>query len=85
VWGSADYTTNVVEVTVSAVRRKLESHGTRVIHTVQGVGYVLRPQEAAPERALAELMARRDRLVRDRDRLLGERSAITGPAERPSG
>lgn len=33
---------NVVEVHMSALRRKLESHGPRVIHTVRGAGYVLR-------------------------------------------
>lgn len=33
---------NVVEVHVSALRRKLEAHGPRLIHTVRGAGYVLR-------------------------------------------
>jgi DNA-binding winged helix-turn-helix (wHTH) protein len=28
---------------VSALRRKLEAAGPRLIHTVRGVGYVLRP------------------------------------------
>ena len=43
VWGSSDhYDVNVVEVHMSALRRKLEEHGPRVIHTVRGVGYVLR-------------------------------------------
>lgn len=46
VWGydfSTD--TNVVDVFVSYLRRKLEAHGTpRVIHTVRGVGFVLREQ-----------------------------------------
>lgn len=42
VWGFGLYDTNVVEVHVSALRRKLEEHGTRVIHTVRGAGYVLR-------------------------------------------
>jgi DNA-binding response OmpR family regulator len=27
---------------MSALRRKLEQHGPRLIHTVRGVGYVLR-------------------------------------------
>ncbi|PWG74288.1 DNA-binding response regulator, partial [Enterococcus hirae] len=31
------------EVHVSALRRKLEAHGPRLVHTVRGVGYVLRP------------------------------------------
>ena len=42
VWGFGDYDTNLVEVHMSALRRKLEVHGPRVIHTVRGAGYVLR-------------------------------------------
>jgi DNA-binding response OmpR family regulator len=43
VWGFDAYDANLVEVHVSSLRRKLERHGQRVIHTVRGVGYVLRP------------------------------------------
>jgi two-component system OmpR family response regulator len=43
VWGFADYDPNVVEVAMSGLRRKLESHGPRLVETVRGVGYVLRP------------------------------------------
>jgi two-component system, OmpR family, response regulator len=43
VWGFEFYRVNVVEVHVCALRRKLEAHGPRLIHTVRGVGYVLRP------------------------------------------
>ena len=43
VWGFEDYDVNIVEVHVSSLRRKLEEHGPRVIHTVRGVGYVARP------------------------------------------
>ncbi|HSH60668.1 MAG TPA: response regulator transcription factor [Acidimicrobiales bacterium] len=43
VWGFDAYDTNLVEVHMSSLRRKLESHGTRLIHTVRGMGYVLRP------------------------------------------
>ena len=42
VWGFEAYDTNLVEVHMSALRRKLEVHGPRVIHTVRGAGYVLR-------------------------------------------
>lgn len=42
VWGFDDYHVNLVEVHVSALRRKLEAHGPRIIHTVRGIGYVLR-------------------------------------------
>ncbi len=44
VWGGVDqFGLNVVEVHVSSLRRKLEAHGPRTIHTVRGIGYVLRP------------------------------------------
>jgi DNA-binding response OmpR family regulator len=46
VWGFDHYDVNLVEVHVSALRRKLETAGPRIIHTVRGVGYVLRPVEA---------------------------------------
>jgi two-component system, OmpR family, response regulator len=42
VWGFEYYHVNVVEVHVCALRRKLEAQGPRLIHTVRGVGYVLR-------------------------------------------
>jgi DNA-binding response OmpR family regulator len=42
VWEFDAYDANLVEVHVSALRRKLERHGPRLIHTVRGVGYVLR-------------------------------------------
>ncbi len=42
VWEFDSYDPNLVEVHVSALRRKLEVHGDRLIHTVRGVGYVLR-------------------------------------------
>ena len=45
VWGYAtDVETNVVDVFVGYVRRKLESAGEpRMLHTVRGIGWVLRP------------------------------------------
>ena len=42
VWGFDAYDVNLVEVHMSSLRRKLESHGPRLIQTVRGVGYVLR-------------------------------------------
>jgi DNA-binding response OmpR family regulator len=42
VWGY-DQSGNVMEAHMSALRRKLEAHGDRCIHTVRGIGYVLRP------------------------------------------
>lgn len=43
VWNYDDYDRNIVEVHISALRRKVEVHGPRVIHTVRSVGYILRP------------------------------------------
>jgi DNA-binding response OmpR family regulator len=42
VWGFDAYDANLVEVHVSALRRKLESTGARLVHTVRGMGYSLR-------------------------------------------
>lgn len=42
VWGYEHYDPNLVEVNVSAVRRKLEAHGPRLLHTERGLGYIMR-------------------------------------------
>jgi two-component system OmpR family response regulator len=42
VWGYDDYADNLVQVHLSALRRKMEEHGPRLVHTVRGLGYVLR-------------------------------------------
>jgi two-component system OmpR family response regulator len=42
IWGLEVETSNLVEVTVYTLRRKLESHGPRMIFTVRNKGYVLR-------------------------------------------
>ncbi|HVM04743.1 MAG TPA: response regulator transcription factor [Acidimicrobiales bacterium] len=42
VWGFEAYGRNVVEVHMSALRKKLEANGARIVHTVRGAGYVLR-------------------------------------------
>ena len=39
VWGYDAYDHNLVEVHISALRRKLEANGPRLIHTVRGIGY----------------------------------------------
>jgi two-component system, OmpR family, response regulator len=41
VWGFDAYDPNLVEVHISALRRKLEQHGPRLLHTRRGLGYVL--------------------------------------------
>jgi DNA-binding response OmpR family regulator len=43
VWGFDEFAPNLVEVHMSALRRKLEAHGPRLIHTERSVGYVVRP------------------------------------------
>jgi two-component system, OmpR family, response regulator len=42
VWGYDEYADNLVQVHLSALRRKLEAHGPRLIQTERGLGYVLR-------------------------------------------
>lgn len=42
VWDFESYDDNLVEVYVSSLRRKLERHGPRILHTVRGAGYSLR-------------------------------------------
>jgi DNA-binding response OmpR family regulator len=50
VWGYTDYDPNLVEVHVSALRRKLGE--PRLVHTVRGLGYVLRAGgDGGPETA----------------------------------
>jgi two-component system, OmpR family, response regulator len=46
VWGFDAYDPNLVEVHISALRRKLEERGPRLLHTVRGLGYVLRDGDA---------------------------------------
>lgn len=41
-WGYRDYNPNVVERHMSALRRKLEANGPRLVHTVHGAGYIFR-------------------------------------------
>jgi two-component system, OmpR family, response regulator len=40
-WGFDAYDPNLVEVHISALRRKLDQHGPRLLHTRRGLGYVL--------------------------------------------
>ena len=42
VWGFDEFDVNVVEVHVSALRRKLEEFGPRLVETVRSHGYVIR-------------------------------------------
>lgn len=48
-WGNYYGESNVLEVLMAGLRQKLEASGEpRLIHTVRGVGYVLREPESAP-------------------------------------
>jgi two-component system OmpR family response regulator len=42
VWGYEEHDPNLVPVHMGNLRRKLEAHGPRLIHTIRGHGYVLR-------------------------------------------
>ena len=41
-WGH-DASPHLVEAHMSSLRRKLEAHGPRIIHTVRGTGYLVGP------------------------------------------
>jgi len=43
VWGFDQYDPNLVEVHMSSLRRKVDTGPVRLLHTVRGRGYVLRP------------------------------------------
>ncbi len=50
VWAERyDGFSNTLEVHVKELRRKLEAHGDRLIHTVRGRGYLMGEQPEAPE------------------------------------
>jgi two-component system, OmpR family, response regulator len=65
VWGFDYHNVNLVEVHVSALRRKLEAAGPRIIHTVRGAGYALRPVSSqANGNGNGRCDVRRDRVFR---------------------
>ena len=47
VWGYDDIDPNIVEVHLSALRRKMEAHGPRLIHTIRGLGYRMSAERIA--------------------------------------
>jgi DNA-binding response OmpR family regulator len=49
VWGYAAYDENLVVVRISILRRRLGSQAAALVHTVRGVGYVLRDDEVSDE------------------------------------
>ncbi len=85
VWSSQDYNPNVIEVTMSSLRHKVEAHGPRILHTVRGIGYVCRVDHE-PTTPLSDLVGERDHLVEDRQRLMAQRNDLIeqGRARRAS-
>jgi len=75
VWSSRDYNENVIEVTMSSLRQKLEARGPRILHTVRGVGYVCRVEQERAE-VLSNLVSERDSLIQDRQRLMAHRREL---------
>ncbi|MDQ2678621.1 MAG: response regulator transcription factor [Actinomycetota bacterium] len=75
VWGSTSYNPNVIEVTISGLRQKLEQRGPRIIHTVRGVGYVCREDHTAEE-SMQTLMEHREALLAERRRLMEQRQGL---------
>jgi len=51
VWGYGfDPYSNLIDVHMNRLRRKVDrDRGTRLIHTLKGVGYILEPREGSPE------------------------------------
>ncbi|WP_369829967.1 response regulator transcription factor [Mycobacterium sp. 1465703.0] len=42
-WGHDAYDANLVHAHIKGLRRKLETHGPRILHTVRSIGYRLQP------------------------------------------
>jgi DNA-binding response OmpR family regulator len=77
VWRGVPVTPNAVEAVVSKLRAKLERLGPRLVHTVRGVGYVLRVQGTSPfDLRRHALLAERDRIVRERDEVVARREEL---------
>jgi two-component system OmpR family response regulator len=77
VWHNEPVTPNAIEALVSKLRAKLEAEGPRVIHTVRGVGYVLRVEGTSPfDVRKHRLQAQRERLVRERDVAVAKRNQL---------
>jgi len=72
-WPGEQRRVNAIEAHVSALRRKLDRIGAPIIHTVHGVGYVVRP---LTPRSREEMLLERDRLLRERDEALARRDAL---------
>lgn len=80
VWGYEEYDVNVVEVHISALRRKLEAVGPRLIQTVRGFGYVLRREDPAPHSTAATTVVNTNSTFDSNDAV----AADTWPSPRPT-
>jgi DNA-binding response OmpR family regulator len=76
VWRGSPRTPNVVEATVSSLRRKLHALGPPVIHTLHRSGYTFRPVLPTTAANRAHVRAERDRLVRERDEAVARRDEV---------
>jgi len=47
VWNNDESYSNIVDVHIGSLRRKIDAeHPVKLIHTVHGIGYVLKPIES---------------------------------------
>lgn len=76
VWRGTPRTANVVEATVSSLRRKLHASGPPVIHTLHRAGYTFRPVLPSANVNRAHIRSERDRLVRERDEAVARRDEV---------
>ena len=83
VWRNGAVTPNAIEAAVSKLRTKTERLGPRLIHTVRGVGYVLRVEGTSPfDLRRRSLVAERQRLVRQREQVLARREQLRSSHQR---
>ena len=75
IWGDRRPTENMVEATISSLRRKIDQRGTNLIHTVHRSGYIFQAPLSGPA-SRAALLADRDRLVRERDEAVARRDDV---------
>ncbi|MEY3020676.1 MAG: hypothetical protein RLZZ272_1660 [Actinomycetota bacterium] len=58
VWDGAEVTANSLEQQIAGLRRRLEAGGEpRLVHTVRGIGYVVRPPVPSPDPASTPVVA----------------------------
>jgi two-component system, OmpR family, response regulator len=76
VWKDDQRNVNAVEAHVSGLRRKLERHGSALIHTVHRAGYAFRPARPAAPTSREALLAERTRLLHERDEAFQRRDEL---------